>query len=238
MSSKILLLLLALSMSIELSEAIKMPFARYVSRSFRGIQRGVSKAARGVRTATRRVGRAANAFEARAKRRFVNQLHLRSLPGDGDVSQRKAARRLSSMVLRREKDNAYVVQDMRRAGVKEEDLMYGSHFVRDDNGALYRKWSKDSDAEKRISSHYKGVKAQQYEMEIAGRPLLFGKTASGDTWFQMERSPASGGPVDLAKHMFDYGVYRATGKNVGPLGLSPYRDSNPIELPAPAEGQQ
>ena len=73
-----------------------------------------------------------------------------------------------------------------------------------------------------------------------------GKTTNGDTWVQFERHAFHGsGQTEIDKlvgilknlhsaHTEDYLIYRHTKQNVGPLGLSPHTDLNPLVVKAPS----
>lgn len=119
---------------------------------------------------------------------------------------------------------AATVAEARGVGVSDIDLFHGSHVVTSDAGALYERWAKRG-AVARVSSHYPDVHVQQYETPLKEMGvLLFGKTAEGNTWFQMEAFGSRG--VDALAHVGEYVRHEVTGgMNIGPLGLSPYTDA-------------
>jgi len=120
-----------------------------------------------------------------------------------------------------------VMTTIRSLGISNMDIYCGSHIVCRDGGTLYRKWAALG-AFPRISSHYKGIDIQQFELRLEGiGSVLFGKTGEGDTWFQMEAHSAS--LTEAFPHLLDYFKYRMNdGDNVGPLGTSPRNDGNPL----------
>lgn len=125
---------------------------------------------------------------------------------------------------------------LEKHGVSTVDLWHGSHVVFDgDGGKLYEQLKALQGAEPRTSSHYSGVKTQQYQLTFGAAPLLFGEDQNGNTWLQMEGhafhaqlDPDHLGPElkDDALHMANYFEYLAMGKakNIGPLGTSPHAE--------------
>lgn len=120
-----------------------------------------------------------------------------------------------------------IMATIRSLGISNMDIYCGSHIVCRDGGQLYRKWS-GLGAFPRISSHYKNIDIQQFELRLEGiGSVLFGKTGEGDTWFQMEAHSAS--LTEAFPHLLDYFKHRMNdGDNVGPLGTSPRNDGNPL----------
>lgn len=128
-----------------------------------------------------------------------------------------------------------VLADLQRLGVSSVDTWQGSHVVvKGDGGALYDRW-KALGAEPRTSSHYHGVPVQQYQLRFGSHGLLFGKNASGDTWFQFENhpdKPFGKDPFNYLEHRLDYVKYKVTGENVGPFGFSPHAElHDPLVVP-------
>lgn len=150
-----------------------------------------------------------------------------------------------------------IVTDAGMLGLDNVDLFHGSHIViggdgrTGDGGALYERWKKLDGAEKRDSSHESS--AQQYQLKVGpgDAVVLFGKTADGNTWFQFERHPGRAGNLaekgfDVAKtvvgnvfdgelsykdgHGEDYDLYVKIRQNVGPFGVSPHSDRNPVRV--------
>lgn len=142
---------------------------------------------------------------------------------------------------------ALVIQDLLSMGVQRIDIWYGSHLIiKGDAGAFYERWTaKPQDVMPRVSSHVS--KVQQYQIEVGFRDngILMGETPDGDTWVQLERhayhSTATNPVTKLiglienidSPHGQDYFIYRRTHDNVGPIGLSPYTDTNPLTIKAP-----
>ena len=131
-----------------------------------------------------------------------------------------------------------VMNQMAELGMSSVDLWHGSHaVVRHDQGTLQQAWQKLAGSP-RSSSHYPGVHSPQFQVDFGDGALLFGKNLSGDTWFQLENHGLPSSPVEMLKHpwitlmhLIDYGRFRLTGQNVGPLGLSPHREaSDPLVL--------
>jgi len=128
------------------------------------------------------------------------------------------------------------LDDIRRLGVPDVDFYHGSHVVVKDGGRLYDSW-KALGASPRISSHYRGVDTQQYELRLEAGVILFGKTAGEDSWFQMEAHGAS--PQEALLHVGDYLKHKLEGgQNVGPMGMSPCTEGNPIVIADSLKGCQ
>lgn len=118
-------------------------------------------------------------------------------------------------------------------------LLQGAHVVIGDD-ELYEAWIFPS-SRRRMSSHHRGVdKRTTPDYGLDGplvRESLHGKAAVG-TWVQLERTKATfqWGKLpswhDLV-HIRDFVIYRITGKNVGPWGLSALVDTRPMVLRPP-----
>jgi hypothetical protein len=123
-------------------------------------------------------------------------------------------------------------------GVSPVDVWQGSNVMMEgDEGALYQQLKNMPGVEPRTgaSSHASG--ADQYQIRFGDSALLFGTDPkTGATWFQMENhaaTPLSAGitpqtAAEIADHMWDYMIYRVRGQNLGPMGLSPHTDANPV----------
>ena len=115
-------------------------------------------------------------------------------------------------------------------------FLQGAHLMIGDV-ALYERWIFPS-SRPRLSSHHRSVdKARYPDYGYEGplvREALHGRTTTG-TWVQLERSRAMFRPgrlptwTDLV-HLRDYVIYRVTGRNVGPWGLSARVDTRPMVL--------
>ncbi len=118
---------------------------------------------------------------------------------------------------------------IRSLGLTNMEIYCGSHVVCRDGGQLYEKWA-GLGAFPRVSSHYKGVGVQQFELRLDGiGALLFGKTGSGDTWFQMEAHSTS--LTDAFPHLMDYFKHcLSNGDNVGPIGTTSRGEQAPIVI--------
>ncbi|MCX5791410.1 MAG: hypothetical protein NTY45_04210 [Elusimicrobia bacterium] len=125
-----------------------------------------------------------------------------------------------------------VLEEIRAMGVSYTDLFHGSHMIIRDEGAHYERW-RLLHAFPRISSHYRNVKTQQYELRLKNiGGLLFGKTSDENTWFQMEAHTSA--PENALLHVGDYMKYKlGGGVNIGPMGESPRTDQSPIFLDPP-----
>jgi hypothetical protein len=114
-----------------------------------------------------------------------------------------------------------VLTDLAMLGASPTDIWNGAHFVVDgDGGHFYEAW-RPLGAWPRLSSHYPQVDTPQLEIRFDRAGFLFGKNAAGDTWCQMEKTSRIASPL---AHFFDFIAYRISGKNVGPLGLSPHTE--------------
>jgi hypothetical protein len=141
-------------------------------------------------------------------------------------------------------DQQKLLSTLKQAGANSVDLWQGSHMKFDDGGKLYDQLKSMPGAEARASSHYPGVKTQQYQLMVGNAPLLFGKDATGNTWMQMEGHPfhqkfdldpkkLAAELGDDAAHLTDYAKYVALGKtqNIGPMGISPHSEHHdPLQI--------
>lgn len=128
-----------------------------------------------------------------------------------------------------------ILSDLESLGVSNVDVWHGSHLVlKGDGGAYYRKW-RDLGAKRRISSHYAGVVANQYEFPFFRHGFLFGVNRAGDTWLQMENYAGRDSIVGGVKHVITYFQAELAGLYMGPLGYSPHREnSRPLVINASA----
>jgi hypothetical protein len=113
-----------------------------------------------------------------------------------------------------------------------EEFLKGGHTVLQDSGVLYDLLEDKHYVCERISSHYVKCKADSdLSMQADGifNELLIGKTAEGNTWFQLE-GHSTGGIMNFIGHGVDYLYYCMSGKNVSQYGSSVHTDTNPIKL--------
>jgi hypothetical protein len=116
--------------------------------------------------------------------------------------------------------------------ISQVDLWHGSHVMVAD-GDLYTRLaalaiSADADATPRTSSHVSDV--SQYEIRFEGLGVMLFGMKDGKTWFQMENT--SGSAEDLGEifgHLGDFFIHLFSRQNVGPLGLSPKTDKDPLQ---------
>jgi hypothetical protein len=157
--------------------------------------------------------------------------------------------KLSAAVDRATDAEVTVMADLVARGLSIPDLVHvlqGAHLLVGDD-VLYERWIFPH-SRKRMSSHHRTVdKKATPDFGLDGplvRESLHGKAAQG-TWVQLERTKATfqWGQMPTwhdVVHVRDFVVYRVTGKNVGPWGLSAHVDTRPIYLrPAnatPGEG--
>jgi hypothetical protein len=118
-------------------------------------------------------------------------------------------------------------------------LLQGAHVLVGDDG-LYERWIFPQ-SRRRMSSHHRTVdKRLTPDYGLEGplvRESLHGRAAVG-TWVQLERTKATFQWGRLPTwsdvvHIRDYVIYRLTGKNVGPWGLSAHVDTRPVLLRPP-----
>jgi len=118
-------------------------------------------------------------------------------------------------------------------------LLQGAHVLVGDDD-LYEAWIFPH-SRRRMSSHHRNVdKSQTPDYGVDGplvREALHGKAVVG-TWIQLERTKATFQWGRLPTwhdvvHIRDYILYRLTGKNVGPWGLSAHVDTRPVLLRPP-----
>ena len=115
-------------------------------------------------------------------------------------------------------------------------FLQGAHVIVGED-ALYERWIFPR-SRKRMSSHHRTVdKTATPDYGLDGplvRESLHGKASVG-TWIQLERTKATFRWGRLPTwsdvlHLRDYVIYRLTGKNVGPWGLSAHVDTRPMVL--------
>jgi hypothetical protein len=135
-----------------------------------------------------------------------------------------------------------VMSDLVERGMSIPDLvslLQGAHVLVGDDD-LYERWIFPA-SRRRMSSHHRAVdKRVTPDYGLDGplvRESLHGKAAVG-TWVQLERTKATfqWGKLPTwsdAVHIRDYVLYRITGKNVGPWGLSAHVDTRPMLLRPP-----
>ncbi len=118
-------------------------------------------------------------------------------------------------------------------------VLQGAHVIVGDDD-LYQRWIFPM-SRRRMSSHHRTVdKAVTPDYGLDGplvRESLHGKAAVG-TWVQLERTKATFQWGKLPSwhdvmHIRDFVIYRITGKNVGPWGLSAHVDTRPMILRPP-----
>jgi hypothetical protein len=118
-------------------------------------------------------------------------------------------------------------------------FLQGAHVIVGDEG-LYRAWIFPT-SRRRLSSHHRTVdKSTSPDYGLDGplvREALYG-LATAATWIQLERTKATFRWGRLPTwsdvlHMRDYVIYRVTGMNVGPWGLSAHVDTRPMVLRPP-----
>ncbi len=153
------------------------------------------------------------------------------------------------------KSGKTIIADARALGLDDTDLFHGSHVFTEnadgkgDGGELYRKWKELDGAEKRTSSHQSSETQYQIKVGPGDAVVLFGITPSGNTWFQLERHPGRTGNLaekgasglksgisnlfhgDLSfddAHGKDFDLYKKIRQNIGPFGVSPHSDRNPV----------
>lgn len=150
-----------------------------------------------------------------------------------------------------------IIPDLRALGLDNTDIFHGSHVLLEDEqgmgdgGELYRKWKELPGAEKRTSSHHSSETQYQIKVGPGDAVVLIGVTDDGNTWLQLERSPGRTGST-AAKilsglgsgvsnlrhgelsfddaHGKDYDLYKKIRQNIGPFGVSPHSDRNPVRI--------
>jgi hypothetical protein len=137
-------------------------------------------------------------------------------------------------------EEATVLGDLERHGLQVpqmHDVLCGGHVLVDDP-QLYEDWRAAKGSHPRLSSHHRDIdKTRWPDIGMRGhvvREKLHGRTAQG-TWVQLEKTPAAFGgrklpSLDDLRHLKDYVVYRFTGSNVGPWGLSRMTERRPMYL--------
>ncbi|WP_031512175.1 hypothetical protein [Streptomyces sp. NRRL F-5123] len=149
-------------------------------------------------------------------------------------------RGLLRAVSRLSPEEAQILSDLEQHGLQVpqmHDVLCGGHVLVDDP-ELYDRWRAGKGSHPRISSHHRDIDKKRYpDIGMRGhvvREKLHGRTATG-TWVQLEKTPAAFGgskmpSVDDLRHLMDYVVYRCTGSNVGPWGLSRMTERRPMYL--------
>jgi hypothetical protein len=172
---------------------------------------------------------------AAARRRLA--LMVKVAASAGDFSPK-----LSDAVARCTDDEVQVLGDLLDRGMSIPALvgvLQGAHVIVGDD-ELYERWIFPT-SRRRMSSHHRSVdKARTPDYGLDGplvRESLHGKAEVG-TWVQLERTKATFQWGKLPTwsdvvHIRDYILYRITGKNVGPWGLSAHVDTRPMLLRPP-----
>jgi hypothetical protein len=159
-----------------------------------------------------------------------------------EITARAGAYRkgLLKAVARLSPQEAQILSHLERRGLQVpqlHDVLCGGHVLVDDPG-LYDRWRAGQGSHPRISSHHRDIDKKRYpDIGMRGhvvREKLHGRTATG-TWVQLEKTPAAFGgsklpSIDDLRHLADYVVYRFTGSNVGPWGLSRMTERRPMYL--------
>lgn len=198
-------------------------------RGPRGVSGGIGRALRGAHAVP--AGEEARADEMRTRVRLMIEITARA--GEYRRGLVKAAGRLSP-------EEAVILADLEQHGLQVpqlRDVLRGGHVLVDEP-ALYEKWRAGKGSHPRLSSHHRDIDKKRYpDFGMRGhvvREKLHGRTAQG-TWVQLEKTPAAFGgsklpSVDDLRHLWDYLVYRFTGSNVGPWGLSRMTERRPMYL--------
>lgn len=127
-------------------------------------------------------------------------------------------------------DQRALLERIETLGVSVGHLWLGSHVVvRGDSGDVHADWRRRG-SRSRISSHYRGVDSQQFEVSFKRHALLVGKNGSGDTWFQMENH-AGRTVTGKPGHVVDFFRLTLSGRNIGPLGSSNRTEQSPLVVP-------
>lgn len=170
-----------------------------------------------------------------ARRRLA--LMIKVAASAGDFSPK-----LSNAVADCTDDEVQVLGDLVDRGMSIPALvgvLQGAHVIVGDD-ALYERWIFPT-SRQRMSSHHRTVdKSRTPDYGLDGplvRESLHGKAEVG-TWVQLERTKATFQWGKLPTwsdvvHIRDYILYRITGKNVGPWGLSAHVDTRPMLLRTP-----
>jgi hypothetical protein len=176
------------------------------------------------------------ARSAESERRRLSLL-VRVAASAGDFSPK-----LADAVDQATDSEVRVMSDLVARGMSIPDLvslLQGAHVLVGDD-ALYERWIFPT-SRRRMSSHHRTVdKKVTPDYGLDGplvRESLHGKAAVG-TWVQLERTKATFQWGKLPTwsdvvHIRDYVLYRITGKNVGPWGLSAHVDTRPMLLRPP-----
>jgi hypothetical protein len=172
---------------------------------------------------------------AAARRRLA--LMVKVAASAGDFSPK-----LSDAVARCTDAEVLVLGDLVDRGMTIPALvgvLQGAHVIVGDDD-LYERWIFPT-SRRRMSSHHRTVdKGLTPDYGLDGplvRESLHGKAAVG-TWVQLERTKATFQWGKLPSwhdvlHIRDFVIYRMTGKNVGPWGLSAHVDTRPMILRPP-----
>ncbi len=172
---------------------------------------------------------------ASARRRLALLVKVASTAGDFSP-------RLADAVDQATDEEVRVMSDLVQRGMSIPDLvslLQGAHVLVGDDD-LYERWIFPT-SRRRMSSHHRTVdKKVTPDYGLDGplvRESLHGKAAVG-TWVQLERTKATFQWGKLPTwsdvvHIRDYVIYRITGKNVGPWGLSAHVDTRPMLLRPP-----
>ena len=167
-----------------------------------------------------------------ARRRLALLVRVAASAGDFSPKLARAVDEATDSEIR-------LMADLVAGGMSIPELvsfLQGAHVIVGDDD-LYDRWIFPT-SRRRLSSHHRTVdKSRTPDYGYDGplvRESLHGKAVAG-TWVQLERTKATFQPGKLPSwtdlvHLRDYVIYRATGKNVGPWGLSAHVDTRPMIL--------
>ncbi|NJP45352.1 hypothetical protein [Actinacidiphila epipremni] len=188
---------------------------------------------------TGRSGDAYGSAQARARQAEQARERVRLMI---EITARAGAYRkgLLNAVARLSPEEAGILSDLEQHGLQVpqlHDVLCGGHVLVD-APELYERWADGKGSHPRISSHHRDIDKKRYpDIGMHGhvvREKLHGRTTTG-TWVQLEKTPAAFGGKKMPslgdlRHLMDYVVYRFTGSNVGPWGLSRMTERRPMYL--------
>lgn len=122
-----------------------------------------------------------------------------------------------------------IIEDVYLTKRNYKEMLKGAYIILDDDGKLYKRWSKKRNIKHRYSSHYSNDK--QYEKKLnpkmkCSAVILFGTTNKNHTWFQLEKTSKD----CILQHTIDYIDYITSNKNIGIKGKSKYTEKKPLKL--------
>ncbi len=113
------------------------------------------------------------------------------------------------------------------------ELFKGGNIRLEDDGHFFERWKalKNRIKTRKSSHNHRKGEAKATHNKLCGELLFWKDKDTGHTHVQLEKNLVSlSNPIGSILHLKDYLIYKATGYQVGPFGMSVYSDKNPISV--------